>query len=102
MAPSPASLHIAVLLMNTEELRSKVTLPSGFGYSIGMLAAAVFSVVWSGCGWCSVQGARPRNSRASTAELASPPNRPHLAKLGRMLRTFCSSSCSQLSRKASS
>ena len=49
-----------VLLMKTDDSRSKVSTPSGFGYSIrGALSASV-NVSLSGCEWWRVQGALPR------------------------------------------
>ena len=45
-----------VFEMNTDERRSKVSLPSGFGYSILVQSAAGLSETLSGFVPCSVQG----------------------------------------------
>ena len=50
-----------VLERKTEEFRSKLTRPSGFGYSMRGHSEARLSAAWSGW-WCSVQGALPRNT----------------------------------------
>ena len=52
---------------------------------------AFFSVSWSWW-WPQVQGALPRKTKVSSAAFASPPQKPILAKPGRMLRTPFSSS----------
>src|SRR5690242_11907089 len=84
--------------MNTDESRSKVSTPSGRGYSIRCAPAASISVSLSGYGCLNVQGALPRNKYVSIAEYASPPHSPNLANEGRILRTKDNSCHTQLSR----
>ena len=61
-----------VLETNTEESRSKVSTPSGFGYAIGVQSDLGRSVSWSACAWVSVHGALPRKTTWSMPTISAP------------------------------
>ena len=73
-----------VFEMNTDESRSNVSLPSGFGYSIGWHCDAGFNISWSACLWCSVHGTLPPITFCSSPTISVPRYSPlaiHCLKL---------------------
>ncbi|MNT37464.1 hypothetical protein D3C72_1736030 [compost metagenome] len=88
-----------VFEMKTDDILSKVSLPSGFGYTIFFDWAAGFRHSWSPCEWCRVHGALPRKINWSMPVIRLPRYKPFDSH-GLTLRATCSSSCSQDFSKA--
>src|SRR5690606_14417948 len=67
-----------VFEINTELSLSKVSLPSGFGYSICTHSEAGCRQAWSGLLWCKVHGILPLSSHCSTPVISVATVRPFL------------------------
>lgn len=90
--------------MNTDDNRSKVSLPSGFGYAILGHSPAGLSETLSGAVLCSVQGGvlMPTlgSSHCSMPVMTLPTMRPCFLNQSLKLRVWSSSSFSQLCSNA--